>query len=203
MFLASPPDDPAGHQLREQERRGQGYVSNLTQLWSWHAQALRGYVTFRSSILEGATLSEREIAILVCATACARRDSYCALAWGKRLAAHLGDEATARFIATGDTRALSSRERALAGWAGQVVADPNAITPADIAALRAAGLSDREIFDATALVAARLAFSTVNDALGALPDAELRDAVPGPVRRAVDFGRPISPAPQTLAEGTT
>jgi len=56
-------------------------------------------------------------------------------------------------------------------------------------ALRAAGLSDRDIFEVTAFVALRLAFSTVNDALGAQPDPELVAAAPPEVREAVTYGR--------------
>ena len=42
-------------------------------------------------------------------------------------------------------------------------------------------------------VALRLAFSTVNDALGAAPDRELTERAPAPVRAAVTFGRPSGP----------
>ena len=62
-------------------------------------------------------------------------------------------------------------------------------------ALRAAGFDDREIFEATLLLSLRLAFSTVNDSLGAQPDRQLADAVPLPVRDAVTFGRPASETP--------
>jgi hypothetical protein len=58
--------------------------------------------------------------------------------------------------------------------------------------LRAAGLSDREIFEATVYVAFRLAFSTVNDALGARPDQRLVASAPPEVRAAVAYGRPLS-----------
>ena len=44
--------------------------------------------------------------------------------------------------------------------------------------------------EATAFVAFRLAFSTVNDALGAAPDKRLADDAPHAVRDAVSFGRP-------------
>ena len=73
---------------------------------------------------------------------------------------------------------LSARETALADWARQVVRDPNATTSDDVERLRDAGLSDREIFEATAFVTFRLALSTVNDALGAAPDKQLADAAP-------------------------
>jgi len=54
------------------------------------------------------------------------------------------------------------------------------------------GLSDREIFEATAFVALRLAFATINGALGAAPDLQLAEAAPEPLRSAITFGR--SPA---------
>ena len=36
--------------------------------------------------MEGSTLSERELAVLLVAAVAVRSDSYCALAWGSRLA---------------------------------------------------------------------------------------------------------------------
>ncbi len=72
-----------------------------------------------------------------------------------------------------------------------VARDPNATTAADVQALRDVGCSDSKIFTITVFVALRLAFSTVNDALGLRPDAALRSTAPGLVRDAVTFGRPI------------
>jgi alkylhydroperoxidase family enzyme len=80
----------------------------------------------------------------------------------------------------------------LAGWARKVVADPNGTSAKDLEALRAAGLTEREVFEATVFVAFRLAFSTVNDALGVRPDSELAEAVPKEVSAAVTFGRPAA-----------
>ena len=56
-------------------------------------------------------------------------------------------------------------------------------------ALREEGFSERELFEITAFVAFRLAFSTVNDALGIPPDAQLVERAPEPLRNAVAFGR--------------
>jgi hypothetical protein len=70
-----------------------------------------------------------------------------------------------------------------------VVANPNATTEADVDALRKAGLGEREIFEATAFIAFRQAFSTVNDALGVSPDRQLAESAPAEVRAAVNFGR--------------
>ena len=53
--------------------------------------------------------------------------------------------------------------------------------------LRASGLTDREIFDATVFVALRMVFSTVDNALGAEPDLQLAAAAPPAVRAAGVF----------------
>jgi hypothetical protein len=51
------------------------------------------------------------------------------------------------------------------------------------------GLSDSQIFAITAFVALRLAFSTVNDALGVGPDSALQATAPKAVVEAIGFGR--------------
>jgi alkylhydroperoxidase family enzyme len=80
----------------------------------------------------------------------------------------------------------------MAAWARKVARDPNATTPADVAELRDAGLDDGQIFAITAFVALRLAFSSINDALGAQPDAQLAQSLPAAVRDAVTYGRPVA-----------
>ena len=47
-------------------------------------------------------------------------------------------------------------------------------------------------------IAFRLAFSTVNDALGVQPDWELGESVPKEVGAAVTFGRPVATKPGAL-----
>jgi alkylhydroperoxidase family enzyme len=88
---------------------------------------------------------------------------------------------------------LDETDRALARWARKVARDPNGTTTNDIQSLRDAGFDDAQIFAISAFVALRIAFSTVNDALGAQPDQQLGVEVPDAVRDAVTFGRPISP----------
>ena len=58
--------------------------------------------------------------------------------------------------------------------------------------LRDAGFDDAQIFAISVFVALRIAFSTVNDALGAQPDQQLGVDAPDAVRDAVTFGRPIA-----------
>ncbi|MGW4292768.1 carboxymuconolactone decarboxylase family protein, partial [Micromonospora chersina] len=174
------------------------------RVWCWRPDVLASFQALRADLLAESGLSPREVAVLVAATAAARGDAYCALAWGARLA-DLSDEATAAHVLRGADGDLSERENALAAWSRQVVRDPNAATEAHVERLRAAGLSEQEIFEATTLIAFRLAFSTVNDALGARPDPQLAEKAPRLVREAVTFGRPVqshpAPAPRDSGVG--
>jgi uncharacterized peroxidase-related enzyme len=195
MFLTDPPASEAASAAFADDLETDGYVSNLTRLWCWRPDVFSSFTVLRASLTDGSELTDRDRAVLVTAVAAERNDSYCSLAWGARLAKVTSDETAAQVIDSAPAPALSERESALADWARRVVRDPNATTLSDIERLRDVGLGDREIFEATVFVAFRLAFSTVNDALGAAPDKQLADAAPDAVRAAVGYGRPPSSAP--------
>ena len=196
-FLGPGPQSEGSEKLFADSLAGDGYVANYLRLWARRPDVFDGYVSTRGALVEGSTLTERDLAVLVTATASQRGDSYCSLAWGTRLSRLSDAETAADLIAGGSPSELSQREAALASWARQVVRDPNATTLSDVNLLRAVGLDDQAIFDATVFIALRLAFSTVNDALGAAPDKELVEKVPAPVRDAVRYGR----APMTAPSG--
>jgi len=188
MFL-QPPQSAEATSFLERERAATGYVMNLEHAWAWRPEVADAFGALRKQLMETSSLSAREFAVLVCAAARTLGDSYCALAWGTRLAQQ-ADARTASAVLGGVGAAeLTAREQALRSWAEQVVRDPNGARAEQIDALRSAGLSEREIFEATAFVAFRLAFSSVNDALGARPDAALGAAAPPEVRAAVTYGR--------------
>lgn len=189
MFLREPPETDAVRAAHEAERASEGYLSNHTRLWSWRIDLDEEFRRLRNQIMSSSALTARDFAVLVTSTAAQLGDSYCSLAWGPRLAS-LSDEGTAARVLGGDSfEGLSERDAALADWARRIVRDPNATTERDVERLREVGLGEREIFEATAFVAFRLAFSTVNDALGAVPDDELTAAAPEPIRAAVTYGR--------------
>jgi uncharacterized peroxidase-related enzyme len=188
-FLGSPPSSEGADAMLAEQLASDGYVANFMRLWAWRPDVFASYGAARGGLVEASSLTERDLAVLVTSTASQRGDSYCSLAWGTRLS-RLTDEHTAASVIAGEVPdALSPREAVLASWARQVVRDPNATTSEDVDALRAAGLDDRAIFEATVFIALRLAFSTVNDALGASPDKQLVDKVPAAVRDAVTYGR--------------
>lgn len=188
-YLPDPPADDAVEAAYAEDRDSDGYVWNVTRLWSWRLDLAESFAEIRTRLMESSTLGDRDFAVLVVSTAGALGDSYCSLAWGEKLTKLTDGETAAAVVAGRSAGALSEREAALAAWARQVVRDPNATTEDDVDELRRVGLDDREIFEATLFVGLRLGFSSVNDALGAAPDRQLADAVPGVLRDAVSYGR--------------
>jgi uncharacterized peroxidase-related enzyme len=193
-FLQEPPESPQVRALYDEDLADSGYVENVSRLWAHQPDTLNGLFELMSAAFRPSGLSFRQRGILVAAAASALGDSYCSLAWGGKLS-QASDASVAAGVLTGSDTGLSDQEKAMAGWARKVARDPNATTPADVGALRAAGLGDSEIFAVTAFVALRLAFSTINDSLGAQPDAELAQSLPGEVREAVTYGRPVAQPP--------
>ena len=191
-FLRAPEHTPEAQRLFDDDLQGVGYVMNVSRLWACLPVALDGLSDLMGQATQAGSLTFRQRAVLVTAAASRLGDSYCSLAWGKKLADVAGPEVAASTI-RGEDQGLDSSERALAQWARLVAADPNAVTAGDVQALRDAGFDDPQIFAITTFVALRLAFSSVNDALGARPDGELGESVPEPVRSAVNFGRPVAP----------
>jgi alkylhydroperoxidase family enzyme len=165
-----------------------GFVWNLTRVWAYQPETQQGLFSLMGDAISPSGLSTRQRGILVAATASTLGDSYCSLAWGGKLAKRT-DPATAAGVLTGTDAGLTAQEAAMAAWARLVADDSNSTTPADVERLRSAGFDDAQIFAITAFVALRIAFATVNDALGARPDAELVATLAAEVRAAVDYGR--------------
>ena len=72
----------------------------------------------------------------------------------------------------------------MAAWTRIVATTPGSATPADIARLRIVGFDNIQILRLTLFIALRIAFSTVNGALGARPEAEFVEHVDPALRAA-------------------
>jgi alkylhydroperoxidase family enzyme len=191
-FLDDPETTEAVAHLYEADLSGQGYVAHLTRLWAHSPESLHllGQSLGLAAHLGG--IGARERSLLVTAASSAVGSSYCALAWGTKLAVGTTDAEAAAVIA-GKTLTTAPGDAALVAWARRVSVAPTGTTEADVEELRALGYDDRQVFAITVYVALRLAFSMVNDALGAAPDLDLVERAPAAVRGAVDFGRmPVS-----------
>lgn len=195
MFIKAPEASEASAQVHAATTNSMGFVMNLGHAWAWRPDVFSGFAALRNQLTSNSALTKRDQAMMVCAMAGKVGDSYCSLAWGKTLQAEAGAEAAAAVISGASSASLQPRDHALATWARKLVDDPNGTTADDVENLRAAGFTEREIFEATAFIAFRLAFSTVNDALGIGPDWQLAEAVDPQVRSAVSFGRAVEAKP--------
>ena len=189
MFITEPPASEEAERVYKSSSDLQGFTMNLTHAWCWRPDVFEGFAALRGQLTARSTLSKREQAVMVCSVAAQLGDSYCCLAWGQILSREVGVDSAVSVISGKHDDSLTLRDRAVAAWARKVVTDPNSTTAADLESLRAVGFTEREIFEATTLIAFRLAFSTINDALGVPPDWQLVDAVHPAVRHAIDFGR--------------
>jgi alkylhydroperoxidase family enzyme len=190
-FLQPAPETPGAERLYAHDRDTFGYVMNLSRAWA-HQPDLHGDLfALLGRSAEAAGLTFRRRGVLIAALASTMGDPHCSLAWGTRLAGEAGPDVAAGVL-RGDDSGLEPAEQALAAWARQVARDPNGTSAAEVETLRTAGFGDAQIVAITAFVALRLAFSTVNDALGARPDRELAGSAPDAVRAAVTFGRPVA-----------
>src|SRR3984957_4397914 len=192
-FLEEPPISPQAQALYDEDVKESGYVWNVSRLWAHQPDTVERLFELMSQAFKPSGLDFRQRGILVTAAASTLGDSYCSLAWGGKLSV-ASDPTLAAGVLNGTDTGLSGQEKAMASWARKIVKDPNATAPADVQELRDAGLTDPQIFAITAFVALRLAFSTINDALGANPDAQLVESLPSAVTQSVTYGRPVRPS---------
>ncbi|MEZ5463922.1 MAG: hypothetical protein R3F22_01585 [Lysobacteraceae bacterium] len=195
MFINAPENTDATRDFLANVEKSEGFLMNFARAWAWRPDVFAAFAGLRQGLAEGSTLTPRDQAVMVCATAGGLGDAYCCLAWGRKLNAEAGTSAAAAVIGGGDDDTLTARDRALASWARKVAKDPNGTTSSDVDHLRDAGFNDREIFELTAFIGFRLAMSTINDALGLNPDWELAEQLPTEVRDAINFGRPLTTKP--------
>jgi uncharacterized peroxidase-related enzyme len=193
-FLKEPGVSAQVRALYDEDLADGGYVWNFSKLWAHQPGTLKQLFELMSQAFTPSGLTFRQRGILVTAAASTLGDAYCSLAWGGKLA-KASDPALAAGVLKGSDAGLTDQEKAMAAWARKVARDPNATTTADIQSLRDCGLDDGQIFAVTAFVALRLAFSTINDSLGAQPDQQLAVSLPREVREAVTYGRPVDQAP--------
>src|SRR3954447_12196030 len=193
MFLEDPPRDEAVNTIYRDIVEESGYLSNYAKAWAWRPDIWRAFTDARSMATRDIGLNRRELAVVIAAAVSGAADSYCSLAWGTTLSRET-DEYVAAGVLSGQTPGeLSHREVVLVNWARKVARDASSTSRTDIDELKAVGLSDREIFGISALVAFRMAFSSVNAAVGSRPDLQLSEAAPSEVRdAAVAFGRPVA-----------
>lgn len=156
--LDLPPEEPLPEDIAVYFGKCQdklGMIPNVLLAHAFDAEKLRAFSGMYNDLMlapSGLTKAEREmIAVAVSSqNACV----YCLTAHGAALRQLTGDPALAETLAQNWRVApVSARQRAMLGFAVKLTNDPAAMGEEDRAALRAAGFSDRDIWDISAVAA--------------------------------------------------
>ena len=166
------PDDLRGLFAKARERIG--FVPNVLRVWSFRPERLRPWFSHFRSLHEptpGLGAAERElVAVVVSQT---NGCLYCLVAHGAALREALGDPVRGDRATLDWRRAdLDERQTAVAAYAEKLTRSPREVGDADLAALRAVGLTDEEVWDVVELTAMYNLTNRVAMATGMLPNPE-------------------------------
>jgi len=132
-----------------------GFVPNVFLAFARRPAEFRAFFAFHDALMERSDgLSKAEREMIVVATSALNRCLYCVVAHGAILRIRAKNPLIADQLATNPAKAdLSDRERAIVEFATRVATDSAAITDDDLAAIRARGFTDDEIWDIGAITA--------------------------------------------------
>jgi uncharacterized peroxidase-related enzyme len=187
------PDDEVREWYDDQAARW-GYLPNYAAAFASRPDVARAWTTLNLAVRDG--MDRRRFELATIAAARALRSTYCTTAHSKFLRDACNDEATMLSIAADpDGGSLDATDRAVVAFASKVALDAAAISPADVDALRAVGLSDNDIADVVFAAAARCFFAKVLDGVGVSADHQLAAAFDPGVVEQLTVGRPIAASP--------
>jgi uncharacterized peroxidase-related enzyme len=131
-----------------------GFLPNVLAAYSADEPKLRAFVTMYNELMladSGLTKLEREMIAVVVSSA--NRCYYCLTAHGAAVRALSGDpELGEMLVMNWRVAPLPAKQRALLAFAHKLTATPAGVVEADRAALRKAGWSERDIWDAAGVV---------------------------------------------------
>ena len=181
--LGEPPVTPETEAMATEDLEDLGFVANVTRLWMHDPAANDQLFDLIRGSAAAAGLSMTERAVATVRAAGLAGDTYCPLAWGERLADATSTEVAAAVL-RGEDDLLDERSRAVAGWARTIALHPFASRPEEVRRLLDAGFDQAQVLRLTLFIALRIAFSSVNGALGARPEPAYVDRVDPAVREA-------------------
>jgi len=131
-----------------------GFVPNVLKAYSFDQAKLRAFANLYNDLMlaeSGLSKLEREMIAVVVSSA--NRCYYCLTAHGAAVRKLSGDpELGEMLVMNWRTAPLPARQRALLEFAHKLTATPAEVGEADRAALREAGFSERDIWDAASVV---------------------------------------------------
>ena len=196
----TPPADADGAVLEMYQRQqgSWGFVPDYAKVFCHRPEVMTRWAKLLAEIRR--PLDARRFELVTFAAAHELRHSSCALAHGQQLARLLDEDAVCSIAAGDRVDSLTDAEQEMVRFARKVARDAAEITAEDVTALKECGLTDADIFDIAATVAARAFFTKVLDALGSAPDASF-SSLDEKLRQALTIGRPIDTQPvETLPD---
>ncbi|WP_374970415.1 peroxidase-related enzyme [Terrabacter sp. BE26] len=196
MFIETVPEDAAEGELAEyysQQREAWGFLPNYAAAFSARPDVARAWAALNGTIRGG--MDRRRFELATIAAARALRSTYCTAAHSKFLRDACGDEASLEAISREpDGTTLNEQDRLVYAFAAKVATDASSVEQSDVDALRAAGLTDRDVADVVYAAAARSFFTRVLDGLGAQLDAQTAAEFSPALLASMLVGRPAAPA---------
>jgi uncharacterized peroxidase-related enzyme len=175
--LDLPPADPLDDDIRayfDKCTEKLGLIPNVLRAYAFDPAKLRAFMAMYNDLMlapSGLTKAEREM--IAVAVSALNRCHYCLTAHGAALRALTGDPALAETIAQNwRAAALDARPRAMLAFAEKMTLESHRIEDADRAALRAAGFTDRDIWDIAAVTGFYNMSNRMASATGMVPNPE-------------------------------
>ncbi len=142
-------------QIYDEIQRSRGRLSNILRIQSLNPKALKAHLQlYMATVFGKGGLSRRERELIAVVVSAANNCEYCYVHHGEALNKYVKDEAFVKALQKDYTSVeLPARERALADFAIGLTKQPESGRKQGVEALRAAGLSDEEILQATEVVA--------------------------------------------------
>ena len=136
-----------------------GFVPNVFLALAHRPAEWRAFVAYHDALMEkevggAVTLTKAEREMIVVATSGANQCQYCVVAHGAILRVRARNPLLADQVAINYRKAdLDARQRAMLDFAMQVALESHTVSDADLAALRAQGFSDEDVWDIAAIAA--------------------------------------------------
>ena len=149
--LESLPEDVRARILAVQDKSG--FVPNVFLALARRPEEFRAFFAYHDALMDkegGLTKAEREM--IVVATSGANHCQYCVVAHGAILRIRAKSPRVADQVAINYRKAdITPRQRAMLDFAMKVALESHAVDDADVAALKAAGFGDEDVWDVAAI----------------------------------------------------
>ena len=190
-FIDIIPDADIGDDVRAMYDRQQahwGFVPNYAKVFCHRPEIMGLWAQLQAGIRRH--MDKRRFELVTFAAAHTLRSTLCSLAHGKALTAFFSAEDVQVMARGASPASLSDAEAAMMAFSRKIARGPYLVTSRDVDELKKHGFTDAEIFDITAVVAARAFWTGVVESLGVEPEPPLLN-MDGEFRSALTVGRPI------------